>query len=405
MNRTYWLYAVLLAVPLSAGGADWRQFRGTDQTSIADNGAPPVKFDDKENVAWKVPLPGHGTSGPIVVAGQAIVTASSGAVLQDRLQVLSFDGETGKPRWKRQFWATGRCFHHPSMANATPTPASDGKRIFAFYSSNDLVCLDLEGNLLWYRGLAHDYPKAGNDVGMSSSPLVVGQTVVVQIENQGDSFAAGLDVATGETRWRIERPARANWASPAALRDPDGKELVLLQSAKGLTAHDPLSGKQIWQYDVECAGIPSATTVGDRIYLPAKGLTVLKAGAASTAAELLWDDNQLGPGNASPVIYKGKVFALSARDGMLSCGNAEKGGLLWKQRLKGTFWATPVMAGGHLYCVNQEGLCFVVKPSEGGGQLVHTADLHDSFLASPAVAGDAIFLRSDKFLYKIARNP
>ena len=107
--------------------------------------------------------------------------------------MVAIDQHTGKQRWRRSFWATGRTYTHPTSSNAAPTPVSDGQYIYAFYSSNDLACLDLSGNLMWYRGLAHDYPKAGNDVGMASSPAIAGDVVVVQIENQGDSFASGID--------------------------------------------------------------------------------------------------------------------------------------------------------------------------------------------------------------------
>ncbi len=128
---------VLTAIATSASAADWLQFRGNDNQSIASGAAAPVKFGKDENVAWSAPLPGKGVSGPIVVSGKVFVTASSGAVTQNRLHVISFDVATGKKAWERQFWATGRCFHHPTSAVAAPTPASDGQRIVAFYSSND----------------------------------------------------------------------------------------------------------------------------------------------------------------------------------------------------------------------------------------------------------------------------
>ena len=395
------LYAVVTLLPALLG-ADWLQFRGTENTGVAVDATPPVKFNATENVAWKMPLPGRGVCGPIVIGDRVVVTASSGPVKEDRLHVLCFDAASGKQLWHRQFWATGRAYHHPTSSNAAPTPASDGQRIFAFYSSNDLVCLDLEGNLLWYRGLAFDWPKVGNDVGMSSSPIVVGDTVVVQAENQGDSFAAGIDTATGETRWRVSRSAAANWVSPAALRGKEGKHAVLLQSADGLTAYDSKSGEQLWKYDVACAGIPSATTMGDRIFLPANGLTVLDAKPDSTSPTLAWDSNRLAPGNASPVIFEDKVYLLT-RVGVLTCGDAKTGDLLWQERLKGTFWATPVIANRHAYCINHEGQCLVVKLGDKG-ELVHTAELGEGFLGTPAVAGNALYLRGDKHLWKIAEK-
>lgn len=393
--------AIAFAAMILFSAADWRQFRGTDQTGVAAASKLPIHFDSKtgENIAWKAPLVGKGVSGPIVVGNRVYVTASSGAVTQNRLHVMAFDVKTGRQDWKRDFWATGRCFHHPTSANAAPTPASDGQRIFAFYSSNDLVCLDLDGNLLWYRGLAHDYPKAGNDVGMSSSPVVVGDTVVVQIENQGDSFAAGIDAATGETRWRIDRPSAANWASPGALRMKDGSDLVLLTSGKGLTAHDPITGEQKWSYDVGCAGIPSVTTKGSRIYLPANGLTVLDCDGSAPA--VAWESKKVGPGNASPVVDGERVYGLSGS--VLSCGSDKDGEVLWQQRLKGSFWATPVIAGGHIYSVNQDGQCLVVKLGDKG-EVVATNELGEAVLGSPAVAGDALYIRGAKHLIKVAET-
>ncbi|MCU0876924.1 MAG: PQQ-binding-like beta-propeller repeat protein [Pirellulaceae bacterium] len=394
-------YALLLAVIPLLTAADWLQFRGSDNNPVAADVKLPTQFGAEENVAWKAALPGDGVSGPIVVGDRVIVTASSGAVQQDRLHVLAFDAQTGKQLWHRQVWATGRPFHHPESANAAPTPASDGERIFAFYSSNDLVCLDLEGNLLWYRGLGHDYPKAGNDVGMSSSPVVAGDTVVVQVECQGDSFAAGLDVATGENRWKIARPKGANWVSPAVLKRPGEKPSVLLQSASGVTAVEPTSGKELWRFDAKCGGIPSLMALGDRVYVPATGLTVLDTSASPSTPSLAWESNKLVLANASPVVHGGKVYALN-RVGVLACGDEKTGDVEWQVRLKGTFWATPVIAGEHLYAVNKDGQCFVVKLGGEKGEIVHTAEMGEPFYGTPAIAHNGLYLRSEKNLWKIA---
>ncbi len=389
----------LTSIPSFA--ADWLQFRGSENRSVADTAKVPLEFSEEKNIAWKSPLIGKGVSGPIVVGKKVFVTASSGSVVQDRLHVLCFDTASGKQLWHRQFWATGRCFHNPISANAAPTPASDGERVFAFFSSNDLICLDLDGNLQWYRGLAHDYPKAGNDIGMSSSPVVAGGACVVQLENQGDSFAAGLDVLTGETLWREPRKPGANWASPALLRDSDGKEAILLQSPGVLTAHEPRSGKQVWKFDTACSIIPSATAVNDRVYLPAKGLTLLEATATSPSPTLAWESNRLSPGNSSPVIVGEHVYILS-KAGVLTCGDAKTGDVVWQNRLAGTFWATPVVAGGHIYCINQDGKCFVVKLGAEKPADSPPSEIGEAVLSSPALSSDGLFIRTEKHLWKIA---
>jgi outer membrane protein assembly factor BamB len=396
--------AILVLLPALCG-ADWLQFRGSQNNPVAADAKLPVTFSATDNVAWKVPVPGDGVSGPIVVGGKVLVTASSGPVVQDRLHVLCYDATSGKELWHRQVWATGRPFHHPDSANAAPTPASDGERIFAFFSSNDLACFDLDGNLLWYRGLGHDYPQAGNDVGMSSSPLVVDGTVVVQIESQGDSFAAGLDAVTGETRWRIDRPHAPNWVSPAVLRDAQSHSAVLLQAAGGITAHDPRSGEQLWKFDAGCQGIPSLIATGGRIYLPAKGVTALDAPSARTAPSLAWESNRLAVGNASPAVLGGRVYTLNSA-GVLIAGDEKTGQLAWQLRLKGTFWATPLLAGDHLYALNHEGNCFVVQlgsdDQSSKGEIVHTAELGEAVYASPATDGTGLYIRSAGHLWKVA---
>jgi outer membrane protein assembly factor BamB len=404
MNRLLLVVALLPVFSASATADDWRQFRGTQQNSVAASASLPTKWDIKEgtNVAWTAELPGRGPSSPIVVAGRVIVTASSGAA-QDRLHVLCFDAASGKQLWHRQFWATGRCFTHPQSSTAANTPASDGQRIFALYSSNDLVCLDLDGNLQWYRGLAHDYPKAGNDAGMASSPVVIGDTLIAQVEAQGDSFATGLDTATGETRWLKQRTPDMNWCSPVELRGDSGKSLALLQDAKGLTAVEPATGEQVWTFPQPSDVISSATVADGRIILASKGITALRASTDSPTVDLLWSENKLTPGSASAVAHGDRVYTID-RAPVLSCANAANGKMIWEQRLKGAFWATPVIAGEHMYCLSYEGDCQVVKLGKNKAQLVATNEFGEKLQGSPAVSGDALYVRSDKHLWKISEK-
>jgi outer membrane protein assembly factor BamB len=381
--------------------ADWTQFRGPHSNSVSRDAEPPTEWSEKDNVAWKVDLPGRGPSSPIAVAGRVVVTCSSG-VKQDRLHVLCFDGKSGKQLWERQFWATGRTLSHPSSANAAPTPTSDGQLIFAFFSSNDLVCLDLEGNLVWLRGLAYDYPHAGNDVGMASSPVVVDDVVVVQVESQGDSFAAGLDRATGESRWRIPRPRESNWASPVVMADAAaGRNLVLLQSPSQLTAHDASSGEQRWAYTSACDAISSPTVAGGVVYVPSKGMTALNC--SGTTPEVLWNTPNLQPGAASTIVSKGRMFAIN-RAGVLVCADVADGHIAWRVRLEGEFWGTPALAGNLLYCVNQKGLTQVVRISDDGsrGEIAGKGQLDGTIQCSPAISDGALYLRSDQHLWKIA---
>jgi len=400
MRRTAirWTWAILVLAACS--GSDWLQFRGTDNRSVSDEKHLATTFADDENVAWKAPLPGRGPSSPIVVDGRVVVTCSSGP-RQDRLRVLSFDAATGERQWERQLWATGSTICNPYGAVANNTPASDGSSIFAFYSSNDLVCFDLEGNLKWLRGLTYEHPTTRNEAGMGSSPLVVGGVVIVQLENQGESFVAGIDAADGTTRWRLERQPDAVWCSPTVLRGntPDD-DLVLLQTRGRFTGHDPRTGEELWVYEADCHTIASSTTSGDCIYLPANGLHALRYDPAARRVEPLWYEQRLRGGNSSPVVHDGRVYRIKS-PAILVCADAADGGVLWQVRLKGPIWATPVVADGHLYAVNHDGLVHVVRLGEQGA-LVGTSQIDAGILASPAVAHHAIFFRSDAHLWKVA---
>ncbi len=400
MQRNQLRVVVFLAVVALCGGADWLQFRGTDNTGCSQESGLPTEFADGKNVAWKVELPGRGPASPIVVGDRIIVTCSSGA-REDRLHVVALNTSDGSSVWHRQLWATGHTQAHSMGAVANNTPASDGELIFAFYSSNDLACFDLDGNLKWFRGLASDYPTTRNDVGMASSPLVVGETVVVQCQNQGESFVAGIDKRTGLTRWRIELEQDGCWSSPTVLRGADGKDdLVLIQNRTALTGREPQTGKEVFRYEASVHTIASVTASGDRIYLPANGLHALKFDPAGGDVEPLWYEQKLRGGNSSPVVYGDRVLRVR-NPAILSCADVESGRKLWDVRLKGAVWATPLVAGEYAYVASHEGNVFVVRLGEKG-ELVSTNFIGKGALASPIAAGGALYLRNDMQLWKVA---
>ncbi len=398
--RTTMQVSVAAMIVAALSGADWAQFRGPLGAGAVRESGLPTHFDAKENVAWKVPLPGTGPSGPIVVGGRVFVTAATGPH-QERLHLLAFDAATGKLRWERQLWATGHTVCNSFGGVAIPTPTSDGKRVYAFYSSNDLACFDLDGNLQWLRGLAFERPLTRNDVGMGASPLIVGDTVVVQMEDQGASWAAGIDATTGETRWTVDREREASWTTPTVLRGskPQG-DLVLLQSKSRLTAHDPRTGRQVFNFDAPCSTLSSNVALGDRIYLPAAGLTALRYDRAAGTLEQLWQERRLQPENSSPVICGNRIYVTKAA-GVLVCGDTSSGKILWQLRLRGPIWSTPALAGDLLYVVNHEGLVQVIRVGEKA-TLVGTGQIDKGILASPAVADGAVYFRSNQKLWKIA---
>ncbi len=377
---------------------DWRQFRGDNASGHAMDANVPTEWSENSQPTWTTGLPGRGLSCPIVVGNRVIVTASSGPE-DDRLHVLCFNTNTGEQIWKRQFWATGNTRSHRKMSNATPTPVSDGKQIYAFFSSNDLICLDLNGNLTWFRGITHDYPNASNSLGMSSSPVVADDTVVVQVEADSESFAMGLNTANGVTRWKKDRPRKANWTSPVHWTANDS-DAVLLQSSKGVSAVEPKTGKVIWEFKESASTIPSSTADESTIYIPSKGITAVRPNG--NGVEVLWNANKLSPSTASPVIANGRIYCIN-RAGALTCGNVKDGSILWQFRVKGPFSATPVYANGYLFAVNEEGLLQVVDAAGEKAKLAGEYNLGETVLSTPAISDGALYIRSDGKLWKFGQ--
>lgn len=397
----------LIALPVCAQQTDWRGFRGNDATGVSAQKGLPVELSDTENLAWKVELPGRGPSGPIVVGNRVFVTCSSGAG-EDQLYVVCFDINSGNKLWQRKFRATGRCFCHPLSANAAPTPCTDGESIFAFFSSNDLVCLDLDGNLKWYRGLAFDHPKAGHDTGMSSSPAIYGDTIVCQVENQADSFVSAIDKNTGTTIWEIERPRDASWASPVIITDSSQRALCLLNSPDRVTIVDLETGKTVWEKTGRSNPISSPSVFENDVYLPLDGTTALQLGDDGSFVER-WTSSRAAAGSSSTLVYKDSFYSIG-RGGILNCFNVSDGERTWQARVGGQFWSTPVIAEDRMYMFAQDGKVSVVALSgtfenEDDRVLYSHTFADEVFLASPAVSHGAIFIRSDKYLYKFARDP
>jgi outer membrane protein assembly factor BamB len=396
----------LVLVSLLVGGSapgDWLQFRGSEVSGVVAEGElSPGGLGDEVGGAmtWSAPLPGRGLSSPIVVGGLVVVTCSSGPQ-QERLHVIAFHEESGKRAWERQFWATGRSMTHGKTCVAAPTPCSDGERIYALFSSNDLICLDLEGKLKWLRGLTVDYPNASNSLGLASSPVVAGGALVVQIENDSDSFAEGVDLETGGKLWRLEREKKANWSSPVLYRDEGGRELVVLQGSAGLDAVDPRTGSVLWSYGGGAATIPSsAVGAGGVIYAPSHGLTALRPGGE--VPESLWRDEQQRPGTASPVVAGGRVYSIN-NAGVLTAAREEDGERLWRLRLEGPFSGSPVVAGDHLYVLSERGVLQVVDLRAPEGEVVSALGVFDEeqVQSSPAIAGGAVFVRGDGQLVRL----
>jgi outer membrane protein assembly factor BamB len=284
---------------------------------------------------------------------------------------------------------------------AAPTPAADAGGVVALFATGDIVAYDRDGNLQWYRSLARDYPGITNNVGMASSPILHQNVVLIPLENAGNSFAAALDRATGATLWKVERHKDINWVTPLVVANGSQAD-VLFQTGKEITAYDLRTGKKRWTHEAGLSSVSSPVLGDGQILIPGGEFTVLKAHGDSSAPEVVWKSNKIKTSYPSPVYYKGRVYTLNSAS-ILSCNDAADGASVWQQRLKGKFWASPIIADGKLYAVNEEGTTFVVDlgASDDQNRILAENKLEDTFLATPAIAKGALFLRSDGWLYCI----
>jgi outer membrane protein assembly factor BamB len=389
------------APPLHA--SDWSQFRGPNANGVTEEKNLPLEWSKTKGVAWKMPLPGRGPSSPVIVGSRLYITCSSGT-RDDRLHVLCFDTATGKQLWHRQLQATGSTSAHPKSSMAANTPVADDSGVYALFATGDLAAFDSDGTLRWYRSLVGDYPTITNQVGMAASPVLADGRLIVPMDNSGESFLAAIDTKYGKNIWKVERPREINWVTPI-VRTVGTKTEVLFAAPSGLAAYDAGTGDKRWSFKAGRGDIPTGVIDGDSIFLPVGGVSKFKIDEKGPAEKADWVVKEMQTGFPSPLVYGGKVFAVGAQ-GFVSCADAKTGKLLYKERLKGGFSASPIGADGKVYCLNELGVCSVIdaKATAWDDAVLATNDLGEATLGTPAISGGRIFIHTSKAIYCLGKQ-
>lgn len=396
-----------LAVPALLAGSsyatDWPSFRGPAGSGAAAD----ARIPGEVKIRWSAPLAGRGLSSPVISGGKVFVTAAAGQS-QDRLRLYCFNREDGSILWERELSATGRTMTHSKTSVAANTPCTDGERVYALWSSNDLAAFDLDGNLVWLRGLTADYSNASNSLGMASSLVVTGRTLVVMIENDSESYSLGVDTLTGKNRWKLPRPKAANWSSPAVIPRREGVgPQVILQSSKLVSAVDAESGKTVWELPLNASSMSSPVVLGDRAYITASGITAVRLSGNAAQPDTVWNSRQMNPATISPLLLGQSLFSVNAA-GVMMCADTDTGEVKWKLRLTGPFSASPVGAVNRAVTVSEKGLIQIVDVEAPEGavvsqmQLPLRADTKELILSTPALSGDRTFVRTDSTLWCLA---
>jgi outer membrane protein assembly factor BamB len=431
----------------SACAQGWPQFRGPAGDGVVP-GQHPDRWTPKENIAWKSKIPGVGWSQPVCVGGKVLVTTAVaerqarpkpgdwspgdgigglslliGSVrrppaIDYQWNVLCLQADTGQVLWETTV-QSGRpkVPVHPNNSYATETPATDGERVIAAFCSAGIHCLDLDGKLLWSKDLG-TYPTQ-MDWGTASSPVLLGELVYVQCDNEQASFLVALDKRTGGEVWRKERDERSNWCTPLVWKHEQRTELVVGGGTK-IRSYDPATGELFWEMAASgrCSQSPVAAgglvfvNTGDRLTGQRGLLAAIRPGArgdislaegSQTGEFVAWSVTLTGHGVASPLAAGDCLYLLDQQSGIIRCLDATSGKQHYRQRLPGAtgLTASPWTCGGKVYCLDQSGQTFVLEPGPEL-RIVATNRLGDEmFWASPAFADGAIFLRSLDQLYCI----
>ncbi|HYE19080.1 MAG TPA: PQQ-binding-like beta-propeller repeat protein [Tepidisphaeraceae bacterium] len=397
------LTLALLTLPTRA--TDWPQWRGPTGQGLSTDKTLPTKWDAKtnENIAWKSPLPKSDTpySSPIVVAGKVFVTIAINADRQHR--VLCFDAKTGKELWNVAVAPGPWLLTDLRGGYAAPTPAADSAHVYALFGSGVLAALDHAGNQVW----RYELPNAtAFDVAIGCSPLLVGDTVIVQADTtKKQSALIALDCKTGKPAWHAPRPT-VNFAhSTPTLIDLAGKPLLLVAAFDALQGVDPATGAVVWSAKAKGDTVSPVYSADAKLaYIdsgrggPGYAISIDPAAAGDvTKTHTKWTLQQVPEAFGSPVILNDRLYRLHA-PGILKTYNLADGAELSSLRLEGATPAASLVATpDHLYAASA-GTSFVLTPGDTPAVLSKN-DLADNNYASPATADGAIYLKGRKFLW------
>ncbi len=431
--------------PGVARDAYWPQWRGPLMTGHAPHGDPPIEWSESKNIKWKVEIPGLGHATPIVWADRIYVqtavktdqkiagekTGEKPAEPQGaggrhgggrmrieapthihQFVVLALDRQTGKTIWQRTVREElPHAGGHQDASQASNSPVTDGKHIFAYFGSSGLYCLDMDGRLIWQKDLGDMQTR--RSFGEGSSPALYGGTIVINWDHEGQSFIVALDKKTGAEKWKVDRDEPTSWSTPLII-DVGGKPQVVTSATNSIRAYDLGTGDLRWQ----CRGmtlnvVPSPLESDGLLYFASgfRGSALMAVRYAGAEGDIMGSESvawaYTGKGTPyvpSMALYDNRLYFLDTNRAMLSCVDAKTGSPLFtNQRLEGMqgVYASPVTASGRLYIAGRGGKTAVIQHGPTF-KILATNSLDDGFAASPAIVDKEIYLRGHKHLYCIA---
>jgi outer membrane protein assembly factor BamB len=370
---------------------DWPWWRGPNRNGVAAaQQKPPRKWGEAEHVLWKCPVPGRGHGSPTVVGDQVFLATADHE--RECQSVLCFDRRTGKQLWQAEVHRGG--FEKKGNAKsslASATVACDGRRLFINFLHEGAVyttALSREGQQLWQTKVTDFVVHQG----FGSSPAVYESLVIVSADNKGTGAIAALERATGKVVWRQERPKVPNYTSPIIL-NVAGRDQLLLTGCDLVSSVDPLTGKKLWEIKGSTTECVTSTVTDGQLLFTSGGYprNHVSAVRADGSGQVVWEKNArvYVP---SLLVQDGYLYAVLDA-GRAVCWECATGKEVWSGHLGGTFSASPVLAGEHLFATNESGRTYIFKATPKAFEVVGENQLGDEVLATPTICGDRIYLR------------
>ncbi len=432
--------ALLLAFIPGTRGENWPGWRGPRGDGISSEKGIPVQWDLSKNVKWKADVPGVGHSSPIVWGNRVFVTT---AVSSDPSQetfrkglyfggnrpqpdeadysweVHCFDRDSGKLLWKQTaLKKRPDSSRHMKNSYASHTPVTDGVYVYAFFGDPGVYCYDFTGKLIWSRQLGIFKMRYG--WGTASSPILYKDRLIINCDQEEPgSFLIALDKKTGRVLWKVDRDEVSSWSTPFVSLSGKRPELIV-NATRAIRTYDPETGKLLW----ECRGLSSSIAiptpfeahglvfvssgyVGDKLrplaaFLPGGAGDISLEESQSQSDHIAWRQLTAGPYNPSPVVY-GEYLYVIFDGGFIACYEARTGKEVYGKRridVGALFTASPVVAGGRLYCLSEDGEMYVLRAGPEY-ELLAKNSLNEVCMASPAVSEGKMFIRTFKHLYCI----
>jgi outer membrane protein assembly factor BamB len=411
--------AIGLLACAGASADDWPAFRGAAGNGISSEKSAPTVWAADKNIKWKVALPRPGNGSPIVSNGRVFVAGPEDAEGKKR-SLYCFDRKDGKQLWVKTVECAKAMPTHETNPHSPSTPAADGKSVVVWHGSAGLHCYDFEGKALWSRDLGEFEHMWGEG---TSPVLHDGKVILNSGPAKKRAFVAAYKLATGETIWEKEEPFKGtgernedgqfmgSWCTPLVVK-VEGQDQIICAMPTRVIAYAPADGKILWT----CDGLrfnngdlaySSPVLAGDTIVCvggyggPGFGVKLGGSGDV-TSTNRVWRNAKNPQSIGSGVVVDGHVYIPYAGANVIDCLDPKTGKSVWRERCKGAFWGSIVMAGGKAYVTDQKGRTVVFKPNSEKFEGIATNELGEESNSTPAISDGQIFIRTFKSLYCIA---